>query len=518
MKKRIIQIIILIIALTTGILFAHPIHEAAKEGDIRQVKALLKEDPNLIELRDETYKRTPLHWAAVGGHRDVAEFLVSSGADINSKDIYQSSPLLCAQKNNHGDVIAYLQGRGTKPRDDQHNHVQGTEQPIPGIYFTGNPPTPPETVYRAAYISAAVLLLVAALLQWILRKLFLTDKKAGEEKNETEIKKKTALKTFLITLAVVVFYFAALESVLQIYVSHHPYQKFIPDPVSHWKVNPALTKYETTQNSKNNNMPFDNGVQDLEYSTTKEKGSYRILCYGDSQTYGLSWVKTMAETYPKQLQQKLREEFPHKRIEVMNMGVAGYTSYQGLIFLKNIGSHYDPDCVILAFGYHDGNTTYSRDKDVSSENPLLIKIRRIFYRSQIYLLIRKKILEHKAYKIEDNGEPIFRRVPLDDFQDNIREFAELGKKNGFRTVLMILPQQYEQNVRHPQYADATRKAAKENNLLLIDCAQSVKGMPLDKQNIWFMEDRCHMTVEGHKKISEIMSEKLKPVIEKESGE
>ena len=32
------------------------------------------------------YQRTPLHWAAGGGHTDSVALLVASGADINMKD------------------------------------------------------------------------------------------------------------------------------------------------------------------------------------------------------------------------------------------------------------------------------------------------------------------------------------------------------------------------------------------------------------------------------------------------
>ncbi|MGB2997176.1 MAG: ankyrin repeat domain-containing protein, partial [Phycisphaerae bacterium] len=30
--------------------------------------------------------RTPLHWAMLGGHSDVAELLIARGADPNAKD------------------------------------------------------------------------------------------------------------------------------------------------------------------------------------------------------------------------------------------------------------------------------------------------------------------------------------------------------------------------------------------------------------------------------------------------
>lgn len=515
MKKRTAIFITLMILLCSGVIFALPIHEAAKNGDLQKVKKLLEDDPIMLKVRDEAYRRTPLHWAAVGGHKDVVEYLVCQGANIESRDTYNLTPYMCAKNNAHTDVADFLRKQGAKMPEDKHIHVQGTEQSVPGIYFTGNPPTPPKDIYRAAYISAAVLLLIAALLQWLLKRRFLEEKGVKADENESANGRKTGYKTFLITFTVVIFYFIAWEAFLQFYVARNPYSKFIPDPVSHWKINPKLVKALSKDSNSEEKCPLNGEILDVEYPVHKDKGTYRILCYGDSQTNGLPWAKVMSNTYPKQFQQRLWDEFPQKKIQVMNMGVAGYTSYQGLIFHKNVGSCFNPDCIILAFGYHDGNIAYSQDRDVSSDNPMLIRTRRILYRSQLYLLIRKKILERKAYKIEDNGEPIYRRVSLEDYRNNLKEFVELGKKNGHKTVFMILPQQYQPNVRHPKYADAMREAAKENNVPLIDCAKTVKDIPLKDQSAWFMEDKCHMTVEGNGKIAEIMCENLKPMLKKE---
>ena len=46
--------------------FAGEIHEAAASGDLAEVKALLKEDPGLVNSKDTNYY-TPLHMAAMMG-------------------------------------------------------------------------------------------------------------------------------------------------------------------------------------------------------------------------------------------------------------------------------------------------------------------------------------------------------------------------------------------------------------------------------------------------------------------
>ena len=59
--------------------------DAAKRGDLEEVKDILRAHPETINQRDEG-GATALHHAAFGGHQTVAELLVEHGADINARD------------------------------------------------------------------------------------------------------------------------------------------------------------------------------------------------------------------------------------------------------------------------------------------------------------------------------------------------------------------------------------------------------------------------------------------------
>ncbi len=68
------------------------IHEAAKQGDLEKVKAFLANGEN-VDLKDKR-KLAPLYYAALHGHKDVCEFLVSQGADVNAgREITGQIPL-----------------------------------------------------------------------------------------------------------------------------------------------------------------------------------------------------------------------------------------------------------------------------------------------------------------------------------------------------------------------------------------------------------------------------------------
>jgi len=59
--------------------------EAVKQSDLQRVSAILESDDKLANRRDES-GATPLHYAALNGHRQIVRLLIQRGADINSTD------------------------------------------------------------------------------------------------------------------------------------------------------------------------------------------------------------------------------------------------------------------------------------------------------------------------------------------------------------------------------------------------------------------------------------------------
>jgi len=59
--------------------------EAVKLGDPERVRSILDLNGQLVHRKDST-GATALHYAALYGHRQVAELLIQRGADINSMD------------------------------------------------------------------------------------------------------------------------------------------------------------------------------------------------------------------------------------------------------------------------------------------------------------------------------------------------------------------------------------------------------------------------------------------------
>ena len=73
-----------------GTVFTDPIHTAAKNGDLAGVQAELDKG---VDVNASGNGQSPLHLAAIMGHVEVAELLITSGADLEGTDKHGNTPL-----------------------------------------------------------------------------------------------------------------------------------------------------------------------------------------------------------------------------------------------------------------------------------------------------------------------------------------------------------------------------------------------------------------------------------------
>uniref|UniRef100_A0AAQ5YUX4 Euchromatic histone-lysine N-methyltransferase 1b n=1 Tax=Amphiprion ocellaris TaxID=80972 RepID=A0AAQ5YUX4_AMPOC len=102
----------------------HPkqLYLSAKQGELKKVLLMLVDgiDPNF--KMESQNKRTPLHAAAEGGHKDICHMLVQAGANLDMCDEDQRTPLMEACENNHMEVVLYLLRAGASAT---HKDVEG---------------------------------------------------------------------------------------------------------------------------------------------------------------------------------------------------------------------------------------------------------------------------------------------------------------------------------------------------------------------------------------------------------
>ena len=82
-------------------------HSVASQGMLSSVVELLAEDRFSCDLRDR-FGRTPLHWAAEQGHRNVVLALLRAGACIDPRSQRKTTPIMLAASRGHAEVVLVL--------------------------------------------------------------------------------------------------------------------------------------------------------------------------------------------------------------------------------------------------------------------------------------------------------------------------------------------------------------------------------------------------------------------------
>src|SRR6185436_5710122 len=163
------------------------------------------------------------------------------------------------------------------------------------------------------------------------------------------------------------------------------------------------------------------------------------------------------QTYPSRLNAWLREKRPTERFEVINFGVLGYSSFQGLQLLKRRVLDLHPEIVVIGFAMNDSEVAGSRDKDnlVTSGPPrIATRIKDAAKTFEFYKLLNYSALLVKFrprtvgdYLKEEAGAKesgvvnydeleAWTRVSPRDFDLNIREMIQLARGRGARAVLL----------------------------------------------------------------------------------
>ena len=90
----------------------------------------------------------------------------------------------------------------------------------------------------------------------------------------------------------------------------------------------------------------DKGLRDEEHPYEKPEGAYRVALLGDSIAWG--WGVDDGLAFADLVEERLGPD-----VEVINLGVPGYSTDQHLWTLERDGLRYDPDLVLLCFVLND---------------------------------------------------------------------------------------------------------------------------------------------------------------------
>ena len=142
--------------------------------------------------------------------------------------------------------------------------------------------------------------------------------------------------------------------------SRQPLEFRIPDPILGWALQPNTTYRYATPEGMVTVTYNTEGWRDVEHRVEKPPGVFRILVLGDSFMEANS-VK-LEESFPRQVEELAGAV--GKKVEVLNMGVAGYGTLQEYLVFERFGYLYDPDLVLV--GFYDGNDLNNNSFELAS--------------------------------------------------------------------------------------------------------------------------------------------------------
>jgi hypothetical protein len=175
------------------------------------------------------------------------------------------------------------------------------------------------------------------------------------------------------------------------------------------------------------------GLRGDDVAFEKAAGGRRILCLGDSVTFGEGVREE--DTWPAQLARRLGPG-----TEVINAGIQGYDFNHEALYLLLHGRRLAPDVVVIAFFMNDamqfGATVdhHQGTTEAAHASSALAKASatwRLFER-------RRRVAERTERYLSDLRES-FRGDIWRDVKSRMPKVRELGERDGFRVVAVVFP-------------------------------------------------------------------------------
>jgi lysophospholipase L1-like esterase len=220
----------------------------------------------------------------------------------------------------------------------------------------------------------------------------------------------------------------------------------------------------------------------------------RILAIGDSTTFG-QYVEDF-EAWPAQLQTVLDKEA--RNIEVINAGLIGASSFQGLCYLMKRGFELKPDMVIATYGFNDRATWNAADrKGVSPLGQGLLD-------SVVGTLVQE-------WEAGRNTAPASApRTSAGEYLDTLTTMASLCEARGIILYLIVWPnptqitEPWDAPLDPKTYQSLIFEAGKRSSAKIIDLRQPFHDAPQP-----VLVDNVHASPAGCRIVAECVARQLK---------
>lgn len=233
---------------------------------------------------------------------------------------------------------------------------------------------------------------------------------------------------------------------------------FEGDPLLLWRLKPNLDHVYWDFTILSTNADHLRSQQVGLTVGAKEPGTIRIVCLGDSVTFGYRvptvWPEKPTEydpewlPFPMLLEKQLRAANPDRKIETITMAVPGYTSHQGLAWLQRDIDDLQPDLLIMSFGWNDASFSDAPDREAIKTDWQSVTVRWFIDHSQAFahtthwLRAREATKEQARVQNQSQPAPLVHptaRVSQQEYLSNMLAIEELAHGRGAAVIVIAAP-------------------------------------------------------------------------------
>ena len=178
-----------------------------------------------------------------------------------------------------------------------------------------------------------------------------------------------------------------------------------------------------------------------------------VVCLGDSVT-GVYYHTGGKRAYPEVLELAIRQQFPASRIKVINAGISGNTTQDGLARLDQDVLRHHPNLVTISFGLND-----------------MVRVPPDMFRSNLIQLVQRCREQHSNVVLDTPGRP---------------------------------------NQKLISYCDIIRSVGHELNFTVCDQFQAGEQLKQRAPRTWrlSLSDEIHPNMDGHKRMAELLCQTI----------
>jgi len=263
-----------------------------------------------------------------------------------------------------------------------------------------------------------------------------------------------------------------------------------------------------------------------EIPVPKPPDTYRILFLGDSVTQ---------QGYPEIVERVLNGGTlgGNTSFEAVNLAMAGYSSHQGRILAERYGATFEPDLVVVYYGWNDHWQAYGAidsEKQVTPSKIPWAKINTVV--SLEFRLAQgiNRIWESFSVPKLSGGE-LRVRVPLDEYEANLAHIKGVFQRENVPVIFITAPTSYyslgvtnylvlRNFVRdkpsaiklHRKYNEVVRAIPETANVHILDLEEEYSAYEDESLRAIFLEDGMHLRNHGLQvmgdQIAEFISERI----------